>query len=85
MPKCVKFDSAVKFIRGRPNPRLFDTNGGKIGDCQLYGNKFASGAMANLTKPVRAKFNSNLPNFTGARQTKFKPRRAVTRAFYSQI
>ena len=31
LPKCVKFDSAVKFIRGRQNPRLFDTNGGKIG------------------------------------------------------
>lgn len=26
-----KFDSAIKFIRGRQNPRLFDTNGGKIG------------------------------------------------------
>ena len=43
LPKFVKFDSAVKFILGRQNPRLFDTNGGKIGACLFYKNKFASG------------------------------------------
>ncbi|WP_295144940.1 hypothetical protein [uncultured Campylobacter sp.] len=85
MPKCVKFDSAVKFILGRPNPHLFDMNGGKIGACLFYGNKFASGAMANLTKPVGAKNLTQICQILGARQIKFKPRRAVTRAFYSQI
>ena len=47
LPKCVKFDSAVKFIRGRPNPRLFDANGGKISACLFYKNKFASGYKFN--------------------------------------
>ncbi|WP_298789845.1 hypothetical protein [uncultured Campylobacter sp.] len=85
MPKFVKFDSAVKFIRRWQNLHLFDMNGGKIGACLLCGNKFASGAMTNLTKPSGAKINSNLPNSTGARQVKFKLCRAVIRAFYSQI
>nr|WP_314998937.1 hypothetical protein [uncultured Campylobacter sp.] len=85
MLKCVKFDSTVKFIRGRLNPRLFDTNDGKISACLFYGNKFASGAMANLTKPVGAKNLTQICQILGAGQVKFKPRRAVTRAFYSQI
>ena len=50
LPKCVKFDSAVKFIRRRPNPRLFDANGG-IGTHMF---KFTS-RFCKFNKAERAK------------------------------
>ena len=62
LPKCVKFDSDVKFIRRRPNLHLFDTNGGI--STHLF--KFTRASFVNLIKLNVAKINSNLPNFTGS-------------------
>ena len=41
--------------------------------------------MANLTKSIGAKINSNLPNFIATGQVKFKLCRAIIRVFYAKF